>query len=208
MITAEKLLGLLKYGETLKNINRTGWVLLGAESERIESVAEHSYGSIITSIIIAQSLKSTKTTINVEKVAIMATLHDLPESITGDIARTEEFLEHQEHMKAKELAEKNAIKRMFKPLGANFAELRYIWDEFNLGESLESQVVKGADIIDMLLHARSLEKSGSSPQTLHQFFKSSKPIIESLDIEIVCEIYKLLYQEHELEARTQNIDLM
>jgi len=208
MITAEKLLGLLKYGETLKNIDRTGWVLSGAESERIESVAEHSYGSIISSIIIAQSMKSTNTTINIEKVAIMATIHDLPESITGDIARTEEFLEHQERIRAKDLAEKNAIECMFKPLGVHFEELRYIWDEFNLGESLESQVVKGADVIDMLLHARSLEKSGSSPRTLHQFFKSSKSIIDSLDIEIVTEIYKILYHEHELEARTQNIDLM
>jgi len=207
MIITEKIIGLLKHGESLKNIDRTGWILSGAKSERIESVAEHSYGSIISSITIAQSMKSTNSTINIEKVVIMATLHDLPESITGDIARTEEFLENQESIRAKEFAEKNAIEYMFKPLGAHFEELRHIWNEFNLGESLESQIVKGADVIDMLLHARNLEKSGASPQTLHQFFKSSKPIIESLDIEIVTEIYKILYQEHELEARTQNIDL-
>jgi len=207
MAEVDKIIDLFRHSESLKNIDRSGWVLSGADSERIESVAEHSYGSIISSIIIAQSLKSTNTAINIEKVVIMATLHDLPESITGDIATTNEFLANQESVRAKELAEKNAIESIFEPLGAHFEELLYIWKEFNLGESLEARVVKGADIIDMLLHARSLEKSGTSPQTLHQFFKSSMSLVDSVDIEIVSEIYNTLCKEHEQEANKRNIVL-
>ena len=207
MTQAKKIIDLLRYSEALKYTNRSGWALSDVESERTESVAEHSYGSIITSIIIAQRLKSADTSINIEKVVIMATLHDLPESITGDIARTDEFLENRENVRAKELAENNAIESIFKPLGAPFEELLHIWREFNQGESLESRVVKGADIIDMLLHARSLEKSGSSPEKLHQFFKSSKALIDSIAIEVVTEIYDVLYNEHEIEARAQDIIL-
>ena len=207
MTNVDKILQLLRYSESLKNIDRSGWELSGVESERIESVAEHSYGSIVSAIIIVQSLKSTNTSINIEKVVIMAALHDLPESITGDIARTEEFLKNQERAREKELSEKNAIEVMFEPLGVHFEELRHIWEEFNLGKSLEARVVKGADIIDMLLHARSMEKSGSSPYTLHQFFKSSKSQIDSVAIEVVTQIYDALYHEHELEAKAQNMDL-
>ena len=208
MTIIKKIINLLQYGEVLKSIDRTGWKLSGVESERIESVAEHSFGSILSSIIIALNLKSTNAAIDIEKVVIMATLHDLPESITGDIARTDEFLQNNENVRAKELAEKNAVESIFGPLGAGFQELRNIWEEFNLGESLESRIVKGADVIDMLLHARNLEKSGASPQTLHQFFKSSRSLIESVALEIITEIYDILYHEHALEAKAQSINLM
>jgi len=207
MSNVEKIIGLLQHGETLKNIDRSGWVLSGVESERVESVAEHSYGSIISSIIIAQSLKPTNVAVNVDRVVIMAALHDLPEAITGDIARTDEFQENKDNVKAKQLAEKTAIEGMFGPLGGHFEELQNIWEEFDLGKSLESRIVKGADVIDMLFHARSLEKSGASPQILHQFFKSSRPLINSIAIELVTQIYNTLYQEHERAANTQNLEL-
>lgn len=207
MTDIDKIISLLRHSESLKNIDRAGWVLSGVESARVESVAEHSYGSIVTSIIIAQNLKSSSIPINIEKVVLMATIHDLPEAITGDIARTAEFLENKESVRAKELAEKKAVESIFEPLGTHFEELRYVWEEFNLGKSIESRVVKGADIIDMLLHARSLEESGASPQTLHQFFKSSKSLIDSVAIEIVTEIYNVLHHEHEQEAMKRNIDL-
>lgn len=207
MIQAEMIIELIRHGESLKSINRSGWTLAGVESERIESVAEHSYGSILSAIIIAQQLISIETDINIETVVLMAALHDLPESITGDIARTEAFVEDKELVRTKELVEKHAIKSIFEPMGKSFENLLHIWNEFNHGESLEARVVKGADIIDMLIHARSLEESGVSPQSLHQFFISSRSLIDSVAIEIVTEIYNTLYNEHQQEARAQGIVL-
>ncbi len=207
MNQAEMIIELIRRGESLKSIDRSGWALAGVESERIESVAEHSYGSILSAIIIAQQLISNGTDINLETVVLMAALHDLPESITGDIARTKAFVEDKQQVRAKELAEKHAIKSIFEPLGNSFENLLNIWDEFNLGKSLEARVVKGADIIDMLVHARSLEESGASPQSLHQFFISSRALIDSVAIEIVTEIYNTLFHEHQQKARAQGIIL-
>jgi len=203
----EILIELIRRGESLKSIDRSGWALSGVASERIESVAEHSYGSILSAIIIAQQLISDETDISLERVVLMAALHDLPESITGDIARTKAFVEDKKLVMTKELAEKHAIKSIFEPMGKSFENLLHIWNEFNLGESLEARVVKGADIIDMLIHARSLEESGVSPQSLHQFFISSRSLIDSVAIEIVTEIYNTLYNEHQQEARAQDIVL-
>lgn len=207
MIQTEMIIELIRRGESLKSIARSGWALAGVESERIESVAEHSYGSILSAIIIAQQLISDETEINLEKVVLMAVLHDLPESITGDIARTEAFVKDKKLVRAKELAEKHAIKSIFEPMGSSFENLLHIWNEFNLGESIEARVVKGADIIDMLIHARSLEESGTSPQSLHQFFITSRPLIESVSIGIVTEIFNTLYSEHQQKARAQGIIL-
>lgn len=207
MIQAEMIIELIRRGESLKSVVRSGWALAGVESQRIESVAEHSYGSILSAIIVAQQLISDETDINMEKVVLMAALHDLPESITGDIARTEAFVKNKKLVKTKELAEKHAIKSMFEPMGNSFKNLLHIWNEFNLGESLEARVVKGADIVDMLIHARSLEESGASPQSLHQFFITSRAQIDSIAIEIVTEIYNTLYYEHQQKARAQGIVL-
>ena len=201
------MIELIRQGEKLKKTNRAGWILSGVVSNRPESVAEHSYGSILTAITIAQHVKSDKMEINIEKVTIMAALHDLPESITGDIARTAEFEKDRALVRKKALDEQIAIKRIIEPMGDSFQNLLTIWIEFDKGESLESRVVKGADIIDMLVHARSLEDSGESPAKLDQFFKSSRTLIESLDIPIVTEIYNKLLQEHLQKAEERGIDL-
>ncbi|TFG99134.1 MAG: HD domain-containing protein [Candidatus Thorarchaeota archaeon] len=200
MAEVEMILNLIRYGESLKVIERSGWSLAGAQSKRIESVAEHSFGSVFSSILIAHHLKSIETEIDIEKVALMATLHDLPESITGDIARTKEFVENDELFKAKDLAERNAIKAILEPSGNAFSSLLQIWDEFILGESLESRVVRGADIIDMLIHARSLEESGTDSKSLHEFFESSRRTIELVNLKIVTGIYNKLFKEHTSKA--------
>jgi len=207
MSKVEMIIELIRHGESLKNLDRTGWALSGVQSERIESVADHSYGSILSAIVIAQQLKFDESDISIEKVVLMAALHDLPESITGDIARTEAFAEDKKLVREKKLAEKNAIKSIFEPMVDSHENLLHTWNEFNLGESLESRVVKGADIIDMLIHARSLEESGASPKLLHQFFSSSRAIIESVSIEIITDIYNTLYTEHLQKARAQDIVL-
>lgn len=196
MTDTEIILNLIRYGESLKVIDRSGWSLAGAQSIRIESVAEHSFGSIYSSIIIAYHLKSHEIEIDIEKVALMATLHDLPESIIGDIARTKEFVENDERVKAKELAERDAIKMILEPTGDTFNNLLHLWEEFTQGESLESRVVRGADVIDMLIHARSLEESGTDSRSLREFFVSSRRSIELVNLEIITQIYDRLVEEH------------
>jgi putative hydrolase of HD superfamily len=191
-----KIIDLIRHGESLKTITRTGWILAGVESEKIESVAEHSYGCIFIAIIIANHLKTERVEIDLGKVALLAALHDLPESITGDIARTKEFLEDGGLVEAKKSVEKSAIATIFRPLGKSCLNLRRYWNEFDTQDTIEALIVKSADILDMLIHARQLEESGIAPESLHQFFETSKKTIEKIDIEIVAAIYDELFNEH------------
>lgn len=196
MTDTEKIINLIRYGESLKSIDRTGWMLAGVESERKESIAGHSYGCAFTAIIIANHLKADKVIIDLGKVALFAILHDLPESITGDIARTREFAEDDERVRAKVVAERDAIASIFEPMGKPYLNLHRYWNEFDTQDSAEAIIVKAADIIDMLIHARQLEESGTPPELLHQFFETSQKLIEEIDLEIVTAIYNRLLSEH------------
>ena len=72
----------------LKKIPRTGWVR--AEIEGPESVADHSYEVALLVSIIADSLN-----LDHSKLVRAALVHDLAESITGDIIKLEKTKEHE-----------------------------------------------------------------------------------------------------------------
>ena len=195
----DKILHLLRHGESLKSVERTGWKIGGVRSDYIESVAEHSYGCSFIAIVIANHLRANGVVVDIGKVAILSILHDLPESITGDIARTREFSEDMESVKAKEIAERNAIDTILGPLGKSYKNIHRLWNEFNDSKSAEAIIVKAADIIDMLIHARQLETLGTPADMLHQFFVTSKSIIDEINLEIVTAIYTRLLAEHQAE---------
>jgi len=204
MVDIDKILRLIRHGESLKRVERTGWKLAGVKEDIVESVAEHSYGCSFTAIIIANQLRGEGIKIDLGKVALLGILHDLPESITGDVARTREFSKDEEAVRAKKVAEKQAIDKILEPMGKSHNNLHQLWDEFNYNNSTEAIVVKAADIIDMLIHARQLEISGTHPELLHQFFETSQPVIESINLEIVTVIYNRLRAEHEAELQDRS----
>ena len=66
----------------LKDIVRTGWKDWGVKRERIESVAEHIYGTQM----LALAMKSEyQYDIDIEKVILMIAVHELEEILIGDL---------------------------------------------------------------------------------------------------------------------------
>ena len=81
----------------LKTVIRTGWRDWNVKSERLESIAEHIYGTQM----LALAMKSEyQYDINIEKVIFMLAIHELGETIIGDLTRfqiTKEEKEKIEH---------------------------------------------------------------------------------------------------------------
>jgi putative hydrolase of HD superfamily len=207
MAEFEDIINLIQYGATLKRVNRTGWGIAGVDCIRPESVAEHSYGSILTSVLIAQHMAQKGVQLDVDKLLTMAIIHDLPESLTSDIPRTNSFNESSELKNMKQRLEREAIKKIFKKDGIVSKHFLSIWEEFKQESTIEAKIVRGADILDMLMHALILEDVGVSPQLLHQFFVSSHEIIESLEIDILFEIYLRFLKRHQNHAETASINI-
>ena len=192
---SQEIIGLARNGETLKKLGRTGWALAGVDSVRQESVGEHSYGTILISLLISKALQHQGEQVDLSKVITLATIHDLPESMTSDIPRTVVDLGGSMLQEGIKEAEKNAIQLISKKTEFFGEWLANLWTDLEAKSSTEARIVRGADIIDMLVHTVSLETSGVSPEILNQFFISSHAPLNELKIGLVEDIFWNLYKE-------------
>jgi putative hydrolase of HD superfamily len=204
---SQEIIGLARNGENLKKLGRTGWALAGVDNIRQESVGDHSFGTILISLLISKALVKQGKQLDLGRVAMMATLHDLPESMTSDIPRIAVDLGGDLLQEGKKEAEKKAFQLISKNsefFGEWFVNL---WNDMEEKSSIEARIINGADIIDMLVHAVSLETSGVSPEILNQFFINSHATLKDLKIDLVEEIFWDLYREHIDNANRLGIKL-
>jgi putative hydrolase of HD superfamily len=87
---------MVKVTRILKNIPRTGWLQKGIPFYEAESIAEHSFE--VAAIALAL-LNNVRIKVDAEKVLAMALIHDLSESVIGDMpkALTEKIGENLKH---------------------------------------------------------------------------------------------------------------
>ena len=113
----------------LKNIIRTGWKDLNVQRERIESIAEHVYG--VQMLAIAMKLEY-EYDIDLERVIFMLAVHELGETIIGDLTQ------FQISKSEKEKIEHEAVHNILQGLldGKIIEELFLEFDERKTKESL------------------------------------------------------------------------
>ena len=83
----EKITKALKFYNnaiSLKEKIRSGWLQWNIESERIESVAEHIYGTIMLAISLHSELYNDEN-LDIDKVIKMLAIHEIEEIKIGDI---------------------------------------------------------------------------------------------------------------------------
>lgn len=196
MVTRE-LIELLISSNSLKRLQRSGWITSGVLEKSYESVAAHSWGTSLISLFITKQLLSEGYEVDQGDVLELAVLHDLPETVITDIPHSAVQIVGQKLDDVKKAAELKAIESLFSPLEKIGQKMVEVWkSSLNLG-SIESRIVVGADIIDMLVHAISLERNGVSPLILDSFFTNSFEKINSLNIQVITDMYSILLKEHE-----------
>ena len=155
----------------LKKIPRRGWKeKLGLQNP--ESVADHSYITTIMAMVI-----SDLNGLDTQKILKMSLLHDLAESITGDL------MPEEISKKDKAELENQTISDIFAELPTNLAdEYLKIWREYQEGISKEAQLVHEIDRLEMALQARKYRSEGVPENKLETFFLSARKDIKSKDI--------------------------
>jgi len=147
----------------LKNVPRQGWKEK-LEIDNPESVADHSYSVTMLSMILSD-VKG----LDSEKIIRMALLHDLAESIIGDIT--------PDHIKKNEkvIKENHAIKQILKNLPNNIAESYFeIWNDYQKKLSKEAILLHEIDRLEMAFQAKFYQKNGISKEKLKTFFDTAK----------------------------------
>jgi len=132
----------------LKNVDRSGWWLLGNKDP--ESVAEHSFRCTIMGYILAK-LEN----VDASKVIMMCLFHDVHETRTNDLHKVV-----QKYIKQEEAGDK-ATEDQLKPLKDSIGkEISDVLGELTNQESRESVVAKDADILECAMQAREYQVQG------------------------------------------------
>jgi putative hydrolases of HD superfamily len=143
---------------TLRFVKRA-WVQV--LSPEMANLTEHHFRVVWLALIIAQHEKVK----DLEKVMLMALIHDIPESRTGDV-----------HYISRQYTTRNEKLAIDDMLGSTSLEkFKKIWKEYEIRKSIESKIVKDADNLDVDMELREQEFKGNR---IKEFLaKSRKDVI-------------------------------
>ena len=138
----EKIQKLLKFyllATELKNKIRSGWIVWNVSKERLESVAEHIYGTCILAIAIDSEFNLN---IDLSKVVMMLVLHEIEEIKIGDLTLFDKITDDEKRIIGKE-----AVTQVLKPLSKKDKYIELI-EEFENMQTKESIFAKMCDKLE------------------------------------------------------------
>ncbi len=164
--------------DPLGDLPRTGWLLRGVRP--CESIADHSYGVAVTTMLLVDALRDEGLTVDGERALRMALVHDAPEAKTGDVP-----------MPQKTPAVDAALEELERAIVARLLPdgPRDAWEEAEAGVSLEARIVKAADKIQMMTKALVYGRQGRGD--LHEFWLNEKNF-RGRGLAIAEEVFALL----------------
>lgn len=179
------LLTIALHAAQLKRTPRTGWQRRGAPDE---NVAAHSFGVVFLTMLL---LDAGEAVLDAEKALRMALLHDLAESLVGDLPRpVSRFIAPEIKHAAERAAFDEIVAEL--PQGGYY---RALWEEYHQRESPEARLVKDADRLDMMIQAYLWEQQGQ--RNLQEFWQHTT----SADFHTACAraiFMELLARRHGL----------
>jgi len=162
---AEGALQALSLMARLKRTRRTGWVDSGVADP--ESIADHSQRCAMCALLVAAEDPS----LDRNKLVQMALVHDVGESLVGDVTPSDTHISHA----AKAAAEDAAFRRLDALAGTSAAApgLHALWREFEDGQTPEARVVQQLDKFEMILSACEYERAQPGLD-LSRFFAATR----------------------------------
>jgi 5'-deoxynucleotidase YfbR-like HD superfamily hydrolase len=132
----------------LKRTPRTGWKMRKVKNP--ESVADHVFRATLLGMLIADLEK-----LNTEKIMRMLLLHDIAETLTGDIPLIRKYKNTERFRKEEE----KSVKKIFSLLPKDLMKkYQTIWEEMENGITKEAKLCKDIDKLEMMIQAFDYEK--------------------------------------------------
>lgn len=144
----QKIKNLLQFyllATELKDKIRSGWEKWNINRERVESVAEHIYGTCILAIAIESEFELN---IDIYKVVMMLVLHEIEEVKIGDLTPFDKITQ-----KEKRRMGKQAVQEILNTLDKKVQYINLI-EEFEEMKSKESIVAKMCDKLEADIQAK------------------------------------------------------
>ena len=128
----------------LKKVVRTGWKDWGVSSERVESVAEHIYGTQMLGLAMWSEFGYD---IDISKVIKILAIHELEETVIGDLTQFQ--IDKKEKEKIGHIAVKNILKDLI-----NGEEIESLILEFDARQTPEAQFAYQCDKLECDLQCK------------------------------------------------------
>lgn len=188
----------------MKAIPRSGWISHGIVLQDVESVADHSYSTCALALLLADLELKRGRNVDVERVLRMALIHDLPESLTFDISK--EYLKYlgKRGDAMKRELDRSAWKHITNGLRDPTLQRTYtgLQKEFEEERTFESQMVRAADRLDILLQIIAYRRRGYDNFMLEDIWSETNKKLRSSRIASARNLrITLLREAKELAAR-------
>lgn len=134
----------------LKNVIRTGWKEWNVKRERIESVAEHIYGVQMLAIAMKSEYGYD---VDIMKVIFMLAIHELGETVIGDLTQFQVSKEEKEKM------EHNAVHKILNGL-LDGEKIEELFLEFDENKTKESMFAYQCDKLECDLQSKLYDEEG------------------------------------------------
>jgi len=154
----------------LKETIRTGWKVWEVKSDRLESVAEHIYGTQMLAFVVNSEFGLG---LDIQRVAFMLAFHELGETIVGDIPVVD-ILDKKITKEEKHNLEFKAVQKILSPL-ENSVLINDIFNEFENTESKEALFAHRIDKLEASFQCKYYEEKGCN-----DFSYERKGIFEKL----------------------------
>ena len=132
-----------------KELPRQGFIAMGFKRNEADSVAAHSFSTALLSYFLAKQLQKEGMKINPDRVLKMGLVHDIGETIVGDVGT---FVKNMAGGVFKNI-EEEGVKALVEGLDSE-DEIIELVSEYNGRKTLEARVVKVADNLDALAQAK------------------------------------------------------
>lgn len=156
------VLAFLHIVEQLKLQKRTGWI--DHDIIPCESIADHMYRMGVTTMLIKDP------NVDVKKCVRIALVHDIAESLVGDITPFDPVTKEEKHQRELDTIT-YLCEEIIKPYNSVAAdEILSDWLAYENISSLEARYVKDIDKFEMLVQCFEYEKRHSGTKDLSQFY--------------------------------------
>lgn len=151
--------------ERLKTNKREGWRRFGLDHG--ESISDHMYRMSIITLLCPPSLSAR---LDIARCTQMALIHDMAESLVGDITPVDGVAKSEKSRREAETMDYLCQELLGKVYGGvNGQNIRAIWQEYEDGQTAESQFVHDVDKVELLLQMMEYERSGEGRRDLGEF---------------------------------------
>jgi putative hydrolase of HD superfamily len=144
---------------SLKWLARTGWMQRGVPQSMAESVSQHSFEAALIALDIGFELERMGLSVNPLKASVLALIHDIAESVVGDIPKWSS----SRMGGSKDSLEAEAVRSFNVNRG-----VKDLYAEYQQGDSLEAGIARLSDYLSTCIQARRYIELGFNVEEIYR----------------------------------------